>query len=313
MGMQSAQNRYDWIDVSKGIVICLMVIGHSTIPDCLARWIWSFHMPFFFIISALYTSWQKDGTKDFIYRKIKVLLFPFIVYSLIVMLLAPSILNCSVAGYAVSILKNGWGGIALWFVPVFTISLIVCKMTRENWLITSSVISLLSGCILCYYDIILPWTAASIPFGIALMTFCRRFQSQLRKFLENANLKVRLTGLATGLAMSVFVSTHWRLDMASNHILPIIPIILGIAGGSLFAIFLARLIAEYFRLACRIFIHIGRNTYEIMALSQITIMAVNHYFVLNPIIKYLILIAVIICAVYIRKFIEGKFSKAEAI
>lgn len=311
--MPHVQNKYDWVDVSKGIVICLMVIGHSTIPECVARWIWSFHMPFFFIISALYTSWEKNTAKDFIYRKIKVLLFPFIVYSLIILLWAPHILKCSIAEYSISILSNGWGGIALWFVPVFTISLIICKVTKEKWLIYTSIIALLIGCILSYYEIILPWTISSIPFGITLMTNFRRFQSPIRKILEKTNIKIKLILLTIGLVLSVVVSLHYRLDMASNHILPIIPIVLGIVGGSLFAILLAQLIARYLTFVCKIFVHIGRNTYEIMALSQIIIMTVNHYFNINPILKYLILIVMLISAVYIRKFVEGKFSKVEAI
>lgn len=45
--------RIDWIDVAKGIGIILMVMGHTSMPDAINRWIYSFHMPLFFLLSGL--------------------------------------------------------------------------------------------------------------------------------------------------------------------------------------------------------------------------------------------------------------------
>lgn len=39
--------RIDWIDLTKGIAIFLMVCGHTSIPLSISNWIWSFHMPLF--------------------------------------------------------------------------------------------------------------------------------------------------------------------------------------------------------------------------------------------------------------------------
>lgn len=41
------QGRNYWLDVAKGITIILMVLGHSSIPDGLSRFIYAFHMPLF--------------------------------------------------------------------------------------------------------------------------------------------------------------------------------------------------------------------------------------------------------------------------
>ena len=46
------KKRVDWVDIFKGIVIILMVIGHSTSPW--VGWIYLFHMPAF-IFSSGYT------------------------------------------------------------------------------------------------------------------------------------------------------------------------------------------------------------------------------------------------------------------
>ena len=48
-----SKKRIEWVDISKGIAIILMIIGHSGIPHFLNNWIYSFHMPFFFFISGV--------------------------------------------------------------------------------------------------------------------------------------------------------------------------------------------------------------------------------------------------------------------
>ena len=45
--------RLDWVDIAKGIAIVLMILGHSSLPNMIQNWIYSFHMPFFFFISGV--------------------------------------------------------------------------------------------------------------------------------------------------------------------------------------------------------------------------------------------------------------------
>lgn len=45
--------RFDWVDIAKGIAILLMILGHSSLPNMIQNWIYSFHMPFFFFISGV--------------------------------------------------------------------------------------------------------------------------------------------------------------------------------------------------------------------------------------------------------------------
>lgn len=118
------------IDIAKGITICLMVVGHSSLPLWLSNWIWSFHMPFFFFVSGLLTSWNKEG-KDFFMRKTKTLLLPFVIYSVINLLLYPLYGNDLWTNFVVNTLLHGWGGYALWFIPVLYFSLLLCKMIKS--------------------------------------------------------------------------------------------------------------------------------------------------------------------------------------
>lgn len=46
----SKKKRVEWIDLAKGIGILLVIIGHSKIYGGLKIFIFSFHMPLFFVL-----------------------------------------------------------------------------------------------------------------------------------------------------------------------------------------------------------------------------------------------------------------------
>lgn len=85
--MTETQKHYTEISVAKGILIILMVVGHTGIPCLLGKFIYQFHMPCFFLISGfLFKEKYLDDIKSFISRKIKGLYVPFVKYSLIFLL-----------------------------------------------------------------------------------------------------------------------------------------------------------------------------------------------------------------------------------
>ena len=305
-------SNFSWVDISKGFVICLMVIGHASLPSAVARWIWSFHMPFFFIISALFTNWDKYPVKEFIRRKSKVLLLPFIAYSLINLAVIPFALDVPHVGYAEEILCNGWGGIALWFVPVFFLSLVICKLVPGKYLVLAGFIFLVAGTMLSDSSISLPWTLSSVPYGAALMLISRYFKEAIRRWIESMPYTKWMTVIMAGALVSLFISHFYRLDMACNQIMPAIPILAGVAGGFIFCVGLAHLLDKA-PVIGRLLRHVGHNTYEVMALSQCSIMVCNRFFPELSLAKYAVMILILVMAVYARKIIEGKFSKAEAI
>ena len=100
--MNHINGRLQWLDIAKGLAIILMVVGHTSLPDLLSRFIWSFHMPLFFIASGYTTNW--GYLSDFITNKLKRLLLPFLCYSTIVMSIQ-IILNLNTYS---SFLRNGW-------------------------------------------------------------------------------------------------------------------------------------------------------------------------------------------------------------
>ncbi len=82
-------SRIDWVDIYKGILIFLMVLGHSC-NIFLLPWIYGFHMAGFFFISGYTTNYDKYDFVTYIKKKTKSLLVPFIginVFSFIIQLL----------------------------------------------------------------------------------------------------------------------------------------------------------------------------------------------------------------------------------
>lgn len=73
--------RIEWIDICKGLGIFLVVIGHTGIAKASQTaydWIYSFHMPFFYMISGLvFNETKYDTFGKYIKRRIKTLVIPF--------------------------------------------------------------------------------------------------------------------------------------------------------------------------------------------------------------------------------------------
>jgi len=93
--IQTTQDRINWIDYAKGLLIILVVFGHvlrglhgAHIPidneKLMDTLIYSFHMPAFFWLSGLFLGKNMGhGFKDFYQKKLSRVLYPFLLWSLI--------------------------------------------------------------------------------------------------------------------------------------------------------------------------------------------------------------------------------------
>lgn len=76
-------NRIKWLDVSKGIGVILVIFGHLfRIYGVMFTWISSFHMPLFFFCSGYVFNPYSDF-KNYLYRKMKSLIIPYLVICVI--------------------------------------------------------------------------------------------------------------------------------------------------------------------------------------------------------------------------------------
>lgn len=77
-------NRIEWIDMAKGYGVILVILGHFGLEK-LGYWIYSFHMPLFFFLAG-YVFKEKLKIKDFVLKRIKKLIIPYIFLGLGVIL-----------------------------------------------------------------------------------------------------------------------------------------------------------------------------------------------------------------------------------
>ena len=108
----SQNKRIPEIDIAKGILIIFVILGHSPIADWLASGIGSFHMAAFFCLSG-FTYNYKGNIHEFVLKKTKALLLPYLRFSVILLLLATikHILHVGLDNYDI------WSGIESIFIP----------------------------------------------------------------------------------------------------------------------------------------------------------------------------------------------------
>jgi len=85
----SSQPKFDWVFISKGIGIILVVIGHFSPTQSPEYWgqvrsvIYSFHMPLFFLLSGFLYNYHKYSYASLIGNKVKRLMYPFVTVAII--------------------------------------------------------------------------------------------------------------------------------------------------------------------------------------------------------------------------------------
>lgn len=293
-------NRSLWLDIAKGVTIVLMVLGHTSIPDAFSRLIWAFHMPLFFIASGWMTSWLKYSVAGFIVRKSRSIMIPFAVYSTVVL----SIFHFTTG--ALSFDKwviSGWQGYALWFIPVLylssTLGRIVYVLQNKFARYTIMIFLFIAGASMSYFNIIMPWNLSSVPYAcflVLLGTELKRFS----KWIE----KPRWCFVCAGFIFAVVISHFYRLDMCFNRILPIIPLTIGAVSGTMMIFAISSYIANSTKFCSCILQAIGKETYVVVAFSQVTIVLINTYWTHNMFIKYAFLVVVLVAITYMKNCIN---------
>lgn len=165
MEIKLFKKREEWCDIAKGIVIILMIIGHmpNYIPNFVRELIYSFHMPFFFIISGYWFNKDKYVFKDFFIKKVKHLLVPYLIFSIVffILLLLFSIYSDNdIERWIENIFIWGNGISILWFfMALFGAEIIyycISKYLSFYSRIIVIIFTSLVGMILYNYKIVLP-------------------------------------------------------------------------------------------------------------------------------------------------------------
>lgn len=288
-------SRLNWLDIAKGIAILLMVLGHTSIPSVLSNFIWAFHMPLFFIASGWTTNWEKTDFIGFTKSKIRTLLVPFFVYSLVVLWMQIPQGWDDFNHW----IRNGWGSYALWFIPVLFLASLLAKLIygiKNRYLLLGCAFMFagISG-ILSFYKLHLPWTLSSVPFA----TFLIVVGTELKRF-SSIIVDSKLWYILILFFVTAGISNFWRLDLCFNSILPFLPLTIGAIAGTLMIFMVSSWIDKHLKYVSIMLQKVGNETYLIVAFSQIIIILLNEYFSLNVVLKYAILLLTLVALKYIK-------------
>ena len=81
------EKRLDYLDMIKGIGIVLVVLGHTpTLSEDILTWLFSFHMPLFFIVSGMLFAFKDSAREQFLpylNKRLKSTMIPYLWFSLI--------------------------------------------------------------------------------------------------------------------------------------------------------------------------------------------------------------------------------------
>lgn len=78
------KTRDNSIDMAKGIGMIAVIIGHMTVPEKITDFIFSFHMPLFFLINGYF--FKEKSIKQCVWQKFRTLIIPYIATCILVII-----------------------------------------------------------------------------------------------------------------------------------------------------------------------------------------------------------------------------------
>lgn len=132
------RKRIEWIDIAKGLLIILVIFGHLNAVkwfpklDGIIKWIYSFHMMAFFILSGMVFN-PRTNFIAFLSSKLKTLLIPYGVFSIFGLLgvYKQFLINKNFGEFVGNIFTTYVYGEGMWFLcALFSIEIVFYFLIR---------------------------------------------------------------------------------------------------------------------------------------------------------------------------------------
>lgn len=290
------KERIDWIDYAKALGVFLVIMGHTYKGYSFIGWIYSFHMPLFFFLSGITLKIEQISCKEFLKKRVKLLLIPYILYSIVYIMLEviKSGLNGNMDETIKYFLRDAFwirgqqATIGLWFLPLLflveVLLMVVYKGIRSKNLRAASVLFITAMGFL-YADKIgkaLPWgldaALVVIFFLYAGYVFKQICLSSWMNGKQKDIFKYSIIGVGLLFANIIFNNYNMKLigdnaDMYSlrygNEILYILSALAGIGFISIVLGYILKNVKS------RFWRFMGRNTLHIYCLHGLALMFVR--------------------------------------
>lgn len=235
-----AKQRDKSIDIAKGIGIILVVYGH--LPCLIREEIFLFHMPLFFLLSGYFFP-LKYTMKDFLLRKSKALLIPFLLFYILAFIYEFLLSNLTLRTFIHenSYFTDNING-PLWFLlslfEIFVIFSIVEKY------IYSRVLKLVIACVITFIGYLCAMNKVSFFFFpqacLGYIFFYLGYQIKQYNILQNRKVYLyviigAILSYGLGIILKVYPDIYY-LKIDPTYILFFLPAL----GGSLLVIYFSR-------------------------------------------------------------------------
>lgn len=320
------KKRIDSIDALRAICILIMIAGHVGFGGKFDRYIHSFHMPVFFIISGyLYNYTKQIGFTKYCIAKIKRLLVPYFVYAILNYIFWLVFLSEGISWYypLIRLVTYNTKDLpicgALWFVTALfwteIFYFIFDKVLKITW-IRILVICVISICVALFQtrnEFRLPLTMDTAMVCLLFFEVGRLIKQYGYKILEKLSLlswiKISVfacVALVLNLVIS-FLNDYVNIKSGWYGIVPVffINAIIGSFGFYMVALLICKYFSEknYFK---KVLLAVGQKSMLYLGINQLLIFLISTYiFSLN----IFVLIGVLIAFAIIHYFISKIDSK----
>lgn len=233
------KERIVWIDQLRAVAFIFVILGHMTINKTVESWIYSFHMPLFFLISGLTLNIEKvynTSFKKYFTNLFRRMIIPYF-WIQFICLLAICVINAVTNGKAVPVAGNIKGifvanGLilpypsrAMYFVIVLFFAQLCLwffiRMTKMNYVKLSVVCILFSTISILLENKDMVWRINVVPAAVLLIFIGRLLMDLYLKYkdkLESLSLiKYGIMCTALFIIGIVYWKYNGRLSMAGNE------------------------------------------------------------------------------------------------
>jgi len=274
--------REEWIDAAKGIGICLVVLGHTKLPNLISAGIYSFHMPLFFYLSG--AVYKNKGWALFFIRKVKSLLWPYFMFGIFssVVLSMVSSRNESILGEIWKLFRfRGNINTPLWFLPsLFAAEIVfyfVMKLQKNSLkMVLAIIFFLISYTVFCVGHKMLPFCfevslAAVLYMNVGNLSYAKRWM-----YLIGPKFGLFLAIICAG-AVMILAKSNPGGDMLIQAQHSVVSFVFSSFLGVTCVVLLSRWIVE-FEILKKILLWCGSRSLGILCMHTIVMKVVRYFF-----------------------------------
>ena len=291
----TSRKRIDWIDAAKGIGILLVVAGHVMLEggmafpgsDVARDFIYSFHMPLFFMISGVLLGLSlanREADSAYVGQKsrslAKRLLVPFFIWSVIYFLLGHGNLqdtSALVKSFASMVTFRGQAPIwflgALFWAEVFALLIVFISKKRVKWVLVSFAVVVLLACAAWWFynpdaaaPMYLKYLMIAVFRGLVCLLFVLAGYLASPILLKEGKASISLVAFlaSAGESVAVFALFDNGCNLHTFRIVSMPVFIVSGLSGSLAVLYLCKALCALVR--SRILVVIGQETLGVMCI-----------------------------------------------